>query len=105
MLQKPIFGCRNISLRLKYRLYACLVRSVLLYGLKTLALTASDQTMIEVFDKSCIRRFCRGWRRMTVNGRLVRTCISDSQLHERTQLPMIGDEITIAVCWALYAKN
>jgi hypothetical protein len=62
MLFKPIFSRSTLSIVLKSRLFDALVRSVLLYGLKTTALTAADLHNIQVFDKSCQMRLVRGWQ-------------------------------------------
>jgi hypothetical protein len=96
MLFKPIFARSTISLVLKSRLFDALVRSVLLYGLKTTALTAADLHNIQVFDKSCQRRLVRGWQQRSVNGRLVWVSISDTELHQRTKLPEIGEQIELS---------
>jgi hypothetical protein len=95
MLFKPIFSRSTLSIVLKSRLFDALVRSVLLYGLKTTALTA-DLHNIQVFDKSCQRRLVRGWQQRLINGRLVWVSINDTELHQRTKLREIDEQIELS---------
>ena len=58
-LQKGLWSRREISTKTKSRIYQAIVRTSLLYGCETWAVTASDQRKLEVFDNDCLRRILR----------------------------------------------
>ena len=83
---------RDISLRLKGRVYAASVRAVLLYGCETWPLRAEDMRRLSTFDNRCLRSIARVWWQQRISndevrrrvlgerGKDIRTLISDQSL-------------------------
>ena len=59
---KKVWKSKNLSLRVKGRIYGSCVRSVLLYGSETWTLTTQLHKKISVFDNKCLR-WLSGYKR------------------------------------------
>ncbi len=58
-LQSCLWSRREISLRIKDRVYQTVVRSILLNGCETWPVRVADERMLEAFDIDSIRRILR----------------------------------------------
>ena len=57
-LRDTVFCAKNISMRVKAKVYKTLVLSILLYGSECWALRAKEQLDLERFHRRCIRTMC-----------------------------------------------
>ncbi|CAH8492285.1 unnamed protein product [Dicrocoelium dendriticum] len=63
---------RDVTLKLKGRVYNASVRAVLLYGCETWPIRSEDMKRLSVFDNRCLRRIARVWWQHHVSNAEVR---------------------------------
>ena len=69
-LRKCVFGNKDISYRVKGKVYQALILSILLYGSECWTLGSADRSRIVQFHRRCVRTMCRVNLRMTMQGRI-----------------------------------